>query len=132
MKRLLEVVLASVTAAATSILNDYSPAMVGLLGLALSTNILGAVHAVRSGEGLKSTKILLGWTRMLVYIVVVFFTALTLKGVNNVVLPVILGVACSYELGLMLKVLTELKVINPALKNKLLKKLDHASDHTKA
>lgn len=132
MKKFLEVVLASLAAAITSALNDYSPALLGLLGLALCANVLGAIHAVRSGEGLRSVKILQGWTRMLVYVVIVFFTALALKNVNNIVLPALLGIACSYELGLLFKVMARLGVIDPSLRNKLIKKLGNAEDSSKA
>jgi hypothetical protein len=120
-----EGVLALLSASLTVVAQKYTMVLAALMVLGTLANFLGWVHALVSGEGIKSVKVLQGTARLVFYLVFYVALLVALEQVAGYLIPPLLSVAILFEAGLALKKAIQLNIVPAGLAQQLAKVLRH-------
>lgn len=116
-----DVILAFIGASLTIVAKKYIMVLAALIVLGSLANLLGWLHAIVIGEGVKAVKILQGTARLVFYLVFYVALLVALEQVATYLIPPLLSIAILYEAGLALRKAVQLNIVPAGLVRKLTK-----------
>jgi len=120
-----EALLTLLSASLTVVAEKYLAVLTALIILGSLTNFLGAICAIKNGEGLRATKILYGTARLAFYLIFYLALLMALERVASYLIPPLLSVAVIYEAGLALRKAVQLNIVPAGLVRQLTKTFRH-------